>query len=101
MDDDNQIIDQEAWRQICNLRRKKIKYEYKTNIYQKDMMDKVNLIETLKRNKEVKEAMFQHNTNLIVNLEEQDFYYDENPKVNSILFCVNKINMLYKEKVFD
>lgn len=103
IDDDNQIIDREAWRKVCNLRRIKIEYEFKTNTYQKEMMDKVNLIQTLRHDKDAKVVMFQHNKKLIINLEEEDFRYEEDPKVNNILIFVKQVKnyLLFKEKLFN
>lgn len=103
IDDDNQIIDREAWRKVCNLRRIKIEYEFKTNTYQKEMMDKVNLIQTLRHDKDAKVVMFQHNKKLIINLEEEDFRYEEDPKVNNILIFVKHVKnyLLFKEKLFN
>lgn len=50
---------------------------------QKDATDKDNLLDSLKRDKEDKEAMIEKLKMTIIRLENQDLYYKDNPEVKS------------------
>lgn len=89
VDDYKLNMDRETWHKVCNFRRMKIESEFKISTCQKDATDKDNLLDSLKRNKEDKEAMIEKLKMSINRLENQDLYYEDNPEVNVVLIMVN------------
>jgi len=88
VDDYKLNMDRETWHKVCNFRRMKIESEFKISTCLKDATDKDNLLDSLKRNKEDKEAMIEKLKMTIIRLENQDLYYEDNPEVKSRTFRV-------------
>lgn len=74
-------MNRETWSKVCSFRRMKIETEFNISTCQKDATDNGYLLESLKYNKENKEAMIEKLKISIVRLEHQDLYYEENPEV--------------------
>lgn len=74
-------MDRDTWYKVCNFRRIKIESEFKISTYQKDAIDKANLLESLTHNKEEKEAMIEKIKTSITKLENQNSYYENDPEV--------------------
>lgn len=74
-------MDRDTWYKVCNFRRIKIESEFKISTYQKDAIDKANLLENLTHNKEEKEATIEKFKTFITRLENQNSYYENDPEV--------------------
>eukprot|EP00102_Acyrthosiphon_pisum_P019141 XP_016656351.1 PREDICTED: cilia- and flagella-associated protein 43-like [Acyrthosiphon pisum] len=85
VDDYKLNMDRETWHKVCNFRRMKIESEFKISACQKDATDKDNLLDSLKRDKEDKEAMIEKLKMTIIRLENQDLYYEDNPEVQLVV----------------
>ncbi|XP_026806697.1 cilia- and flagella-associated protein 43-like [Rhopalosiphum maidis] len=85
VDDYKLNMDKETWHKVCNFRRMKIESEFKISTYQKDVTDKDNLLDSLKRNKEDKEAMIEKLKMSIIKLENQDLCYEDNPEIQLVM----------------
>jgi len=76
-------MDRETWYKVCNFRRLKIESEFKISTYQKDAMDKYNLIDSLMRDKDDKETMIEKLKSSIKILEKEELQYKDDPEVNN------------------
>lgn len=76
-------MDKETWNKVCNFRRLKIESEFKINTYQKDAMDKANLLDNLMRVKEDEEAIMEKLKMSINRLENQNLHYENDPEVKT------------------
>ncbi|XP_060871614.1 cilia- and flagella-associated protein 43 isoform X4 [Metopolophium dirhodum] len=85
VDDYKLNMDRETWHKVCNFRRMKIESEFKISTCQQDATDKDNLLDSLKRDKEDKEAMIEKLKMTIIRLENQDLYYEDNPEVQLVV----------------
>lgn len=83
VDDYKLNMDRETWQKVCNHRRIKIESEFKISTYQKDVLDKGNLIEDLIHKREEKEIMIDKLIFSIRKLENQDSNYEDDPEVNN------------------
>lgn len=83
-------MDRETWHKVCNFRRIKIESEFKINTYQKEATDKANLLDSLMRNKEEKEAMIEMFKMSIDKLENEALRYRDDPEVKEFFFFFKK-----------
>lgn len=79
-------IDRETWHKVCNFRRMKIESELKISTYQKDAMDKANLLDSLMRDKEFKEVTVETFITSINALNNEELQYRDNPEVKKRYF---------------
>lgn len=81
-------IDRETWQKVCNFRRIKIESEFKVSTFQKDAIDKSNLLDTLMRDKKNKEIMIEKLKLSMLQLENQDYIFEDDPKVNNLYIYI-------------
>jgi len=81
VDDYKLNMDKETWNKVCNFRRLKIESEFKISTYQKDAIDKANLLDNLMRVKEDNEAIIENLKMSVDKLENQNFQYEDDPEV--------------------
>lgn len=81
MDDNKLNLHRKTWDKICNFRHSKIELEFKISTYQKDAIDKINLLNNLIRDKKDKFTLFEHFKTSITKLEYQNLHYGDNPEV--------------------
>lgn len=79
-------MDRETWHKVCNFRRMKIESEFKISTYQKDAMDKANLLDSLMRDKEFKEVTVETFITSINALNNEELQYRDNPEVKKRYF---------------
>jgi len=77
----NLNMSRETWHKVCYFRRMKIESEFNIMTRQKEVTDIDSFLESLKYNKENKEAMIEELKISIIRLEHQDLYHEENPEV--------------------
>lgn len=92
VENNNLNMSRDTWHKVCNFRRMKIETEFNISTCQKHATENDNLIESLKYNKINKEKTIEELKMSIIILENQDFYYEDNPEV-SLRFLVMKIKI--------
>lgn len=74
-------MDNETWQKVCYFRRIKIESEFKINTFEKDAIEKANLLDNLIRYKEDSELSIKKFKASINKLENQDKHYVNDTEV--------------------
>lgn len=75
---DENKINMETWQKICHFRRLKIETEFLIDTYEKDAMEKANLLNNLVQNRENMIALSEKTVGIF---KTQEFDYEYDPEV--------------------